>query len=98
MPAKKVEQNLAERNLFVLTCDHMSHFVHGDTHCVLEPFFQRQGGPRPGNNVFARMNHQRGRLDVGEMRSDVVAEAGLDKTQMGGHAAFECAPDATTAE
>ena len=83
MSPQEVEQDLTERYFLFFARYHVGHVIHGDPNRVSEPILQRLGRARPGDNVLPRMNNQRRRFDLTEVRPNIVSPAGLDKAQVG---------------
>ena len=76
----------------------MGHVIHRNSHGISEPFLEGLGRARPGNDVLARMNHQRRRLYVTEVLPNVVPTTGLHKAQMGLDTSLQRTPHTAAAK
>ena len=79
MSTQEVEQDLAEGNFLFFASHHVRNIIHSDPHGVSETLLQRLGRARPSDDVLARMNHQCRRLDITEVRPNIVPPTGLHK-------------------
>ena len=91
-------QDFVEGDFFLLARHYVCHIRHSHADHIGQALFKRYGGSRPGDNVAARVHHQRRRSNILYMRPNIMTVTGLGKTPVSAKIMFQRAPDFATAE